>query len=65
MPGRVPDVLSSTNKRGAEPRNLISGETDYFNLSVSVQSLPVPSNIVLRECVIRNNGLSHSIKQKT
>ena len=35
-----------------EPCNLIFGETDYFNLSASVQSLPVLSNTVSRGCVM-------------
>lgn len=47
----APDALSSTNEWGIAPRNLIFGETDYFNLSVSVQSLSVPSNTVSKGCV--------------
>ena len=38
---------------GREPRNLIFGETDYFNLSVSVQSMPESSTIIIqRGCVM-------------
>ena len=48
----VPDALSSTNEQGIVPCNLIFGETDYFNLSVSVQSLPVPSKTFSRGCVM-------------
>lgn len=48
----VPNALSSTNEQGIIPCNLIFGETDYFNLSVSVQSLPVPSKTFSRGCVI-------------
>jgi len=42
----VPGALSSTNEWGINPRKLIFGETNYFNLSVSAQSLPAPSNII-------------------
>ena len=49
----VPDALSSTNKWRQRPRNLIFGETDYFNLSVSVQSMPESSTIMIqRGCVM-------------
>jgi len=44
----VPDALSSTNEWGMEPRKLIFGETNYFNLSVRIQSLPAPSNTAFR-----------------
>ena len=48
----MPDALSSTHEQGFAPCNLIFGETDYFNCSASVQSLPVPSNILSRGCVM-------------
>lgn len=48
----LPDALSSTNEQGSAPCNLIFEETDYFNLSASVQFLPVPSNTDSRGCIM-------------
>ena len=40
----VPDILLNTNEQGFAPCNLVFRRTDYFNLSISVLSLPVLPN---------------------
>lgn len=52
-------LFQATMSRAIEPCNLIFGETDYFNLSMSVQSPPASANTVFEGMCYAQNRLPH------